>query len=60
MNREKEIQDELDKYWGQLDRVEKLLKWIAIELIHQRVWSTSAVETPYSHPDISDILEGKE
>ena len=59
MSKEKEIQDELERYWGQLDRVEKLLKWIAIELIHQRKWTKSAIETPYTHPDISDILEGK-
>jgi len=24
MSKEKEMQDELDKYWGQMDRVEKL------------------------------------
>ena len=59
MNKEKELQDELDKYWGQMDRVEKLLKWIAIELMHQRKWIKNARGTPHLHPDISDILEEK-
>ena len=59
MSKEKEIQDELEKYWGQMDRIEKLLKWIAIELMHQRKWTKNAIETPYLHPDITFILEEK-
>ncbi|KKM05097.1 hypothetical protein LCGC14_1757500 [marine sediment metagenome] len=51
---EKEIQDEVDKYWGQQDRIEKMLKWMVIECIpvHKRKNMTQ--------PDISDILNDVE
>lgn len=50
MNKEKEIQDELDKYWGQQDRIEKMLRWLVIE--HIPVYKRKGAK----QPDISDIL----
>lgn len=66
MSREEEIQDELEKYWGQLDRVEKMLKWLCImekAILHDS-WLTEDDATRIKHysknlPDISDILEEK-
>ena len=61
MNREKEIQDELDKYWGQLDRIEKMLKWLVAEMIHtdKDVVDEMRLKAECNQPDIMDILEGK-
>ena len=54
MSKEKELRDELDKYWGQMDRVERMLKWMVIECIpvHKR--------KNMRQPDISDILSDVE
>lgn len=53
MSREKELEDELEKYWGQQDRIERMLKWLVIECIpvHKR--------KNIKQFSISDILEGK-
>lgn len=61
MNREKEIQDELDKYWGQLDRIEKMLHWLVAEMIHtdKDVLDEMRLKAECNQPNISDILEGK-
>lgn len=68
MNKEKEIQDELDKYWGQLDRVEKMcdqnnrmLRWLIAEMIHtdKDVVDEMRLKAECNQPDITDILEGK-
>lgn len=68
MSREKEIQDELDKYWGQLDRIEKvcdqnnrMLKWLIAEAIHTDgdVLDEMRLKAECNQPNIMDILEGK-
>lgn len=72
MNREKEIQGELEKYWGQLDRVEKLLKWLVVKVLardmEQDEHHGESREEIFGNmhtlskklPDISDILEEKQ
>jgi len=72
MNREKELQDELEKYWGQLDRIEKMLKWLVVRRVFddemimknnpmydERIRKIPTTRFPTSAPDISDILEEK-
>ena len=73
MNREKEIQEELDKEWGQLDRIERMLKFLCIRA---RIKDFRAIEKESfmplhgkgltrlrrlvaNSPDITDILEKK-
>ena len=73
MNREKKIRDELEKYWGQLDRVERMLKFLCIRarvMDFKDIDDASAMplhgkalvrlqKLLRASPDISDILEGK-
>lgn len=73
MSKEKEIQDELEKYWGQMDRIEKMLKWLVVmkeldylshDLEHNEYrdeYRKPILEDMFrlgkELPDISDILE---
>lgn len=75
MSKEKELQDELERYWGQLDRVERMLKWLVVrkeldylshDLEHneyKKEYRKPILDNMFKlgkHlPDISDILEGK-
>lgn len=61
MNKEKEIQDELEKYWGQLDRIERMLRWLVAEMIHadKDVVDEMRLKAQCNQPDISDIFESK-
>ena len=61
MNKEKELQDELDKYWGQMDRIERMLHWIVAEMVHtdKDVVDEMRLKAACNQPDISDILEKK-
>lgn len=66
MNREKEIEAELDKYWGQLDRMERMLKWLIgaqkINLYDSGQYFLlphDKITAVHNLPDISDILEEK-
>jgi len=61
MSKEKEIQDELEKYWGQMDRIERMLKWLVAEQIHtdKDVVDEMRLKAECNQPDIMDILENK-
>ena len=61
MSKEKEIQDELEKYWGQLDRVERMLKFLTVcQCLSQPLdWFEAIKKSKWTLPDISDILEEK-
>lgn len=63
MNKEQEIQDELEKYWGQLDRIERMLKWVIIDSMmvdeESLILSDKGHKLKKQLPDISDILEEK-
>ena len=68
MSKEKELQDELERYWGQQDRIERMLKWTVIHLkmiergqLAGMNYSPEATgkqvdELVGQLPDISDIL----
>ena len=73
MSKEKELQDELERYWGQLDRVERMLKFLCIRArvmdfkdiddasampLHGKAL-TRLKKLLKASPDISDILEGR-
>jgi len=65
--KEKELQNELDKYWDQQDRIEKLLVWLVIQqkMVAMCLESIEEVKVTPSKwgklleqlPDISDLLE---
>ena len=61
MSKEKEIQDELEKYWVQLDRIERMLHWLVAEMIHtdKDVIDEMRLKAVCNQPDITDILESK-
>ena len=73
MSKEKEIQNELERYWSQLDRVERMLKFLCIRarvMDFKDIDDASAMplhgkalvrlqKLLKASPDISDILEGK-
>ena len=61
MSKEKEIQDELERYWSQLDRIERMLHWLIAEMIHtdKDVVDEMRLKAACNQPDIMDILERK-
>ena len=75
MSKEEQIQDELERYWGQLDRIERMLKWLVVrreldylshDLEHNEYreeYRKPILDDMFrlgkKLPDISDILEGK-
>jgi len=60
MSKEKELQDELETYWGQLDRVERMLKWVVMFVCNVTQGDLrEGMKIAGDLPDISDILEGK-
>ena len=50
MSKEKELQDELERYWGQLDRVERMLKWLVTK-------STGDIGFIHGLPLAKDVYE---
>jgi len=66
---EREIQNELDKYWGQQDRIEKLLMWLVVhqkmvEMLLESIEEIKVIPSKWAKllkqlPDISDILKEK-